>query len=87
MSYSLGFNRASVLQVEIPELDSEDYDGGGDTSAQQRHPLTAHFPEGNRIEITPEGNCIGFSCHINFISSKPLSFLKNVFFVDEERNR
>ncbi|XP_070587019.1 cilia- and flagella-associated protein 47-like isoform X1 [Erythrolamprus reginae] len=77
--------RPSVLQVEIPELDSGDCDGG--TSAQQRHPLRVHFPEGNRIEITPEGSCIGFSCHIDFISSKPLSFLKNVFFVDEERNR
>ncbi|XP_039185523.1 cilia- and flagella-associated protein 47 [Crotalus tigris] len=79
--------RPSVLQAEIPELDSGDYEGGGDISAQQRHPLTVDFPEGNRIEITPEGNCIGFSCRINFISSKPLSFLKNLFFVDEERNR
>ncbi|KAG8136400.1 hypothetical protein E2320_004984, partial [Naja naja] len=76
-----------ILQVEIPELDSGDYDGGGSTGAQQRQPLTVHFPEGNRIEITPEGNCIGFSCHISFISSKPLSVLKNLFFVDEERNR
>ncbi|XP_015672831.1 cilia- and flagella-associated protein 47 [Protobothrops mucrosquamatus] len=79
--------RPSVLEAEIPELDSGDYEGGGDISAQQRHPLTVDFPEGNRIEITPEGNCIGFSCRINFISSKPLSFLKNLFFVDEERNR
>ncbi|XP_063160761.1 cilia- and flagella-associated protein 47 [Candoia aspera] len=79
--------RPSVLQVEIPELDSGDYDGGGGTSAEQTHPLTVDFPDGNKIEITPEGNSIGFSCHVNFISSKPLSFLKNLFFVDEERNR
>ncbi|XP_062983760.1 cilia- and flagella-associated protein 47 [Elgaria multicarinata webbii] len=70
--------RPSALRVEIPELDPVEDD------EEWINPLTVDFPNGNVIEI---GDNIGITCHISFKSSKPLSFLKNLFFVDREENR
>ncbi|XP_028583251.2 cilia- and flagella-associated protein 47 isoform X2 [Podarcis muralis] len=71
---------STVLQVEISELDSGE-------DVHQINPLTVDFPNGNVIQVTSEGNNIGFTCRVSFCSSKPISFLKNVFFVDGEKNR
>ncbi|KAJ7320665.1 hypothetical protein JRQ81_020176, partial [Phrynocephalus forsythii] len=73
--------RPSALRVEIPEI------GNDDDEEEENNPLTVDFPNGNVIKITKEGTSIGFTCCINFCSSKPLSFLKNLFFIDDERNR
>ncbi|KAH0624767.1 hypothetical protein JD844_032546 [Phrynosoma platyrhinos] len=82
--------RPSVLKVEIPEMDSgRDGDDIDDDGEEQKeiNPLTVDFPNGSVIKITEEGENIGFTCTVHFSSSKPLSFMKNLFFVDEERNR
>ncbi|XP_066477404.1 cilia- and flagella-associated protein 47 [Tiliqua scincoides] len=71
------FVRESVLQVQIPEFE-------GDV---QIKPLTVDFPNGNAIEVTTEGENVGLICHVSFISSKPLSFLKTIVFIDGEKNR
>ncbi|XP_060129516.1 cilia- and flagella-associated protein 47 isoform X1 [Zootoca vivipara] len=71
---------STVLQVEISESDSRE-------DVHQIDPLTVDFPNGNVIQVTSEGTNIGFTCHVSFCSSKPVSFLKNVLFVDGEKNR
>uniref|UniRef100_A0ABM5FY67 Cilia- and flagella-associated protein 47 n=1 Tax=Pogona vitticeps TaxID=103695 RepID=A0ABM5FY67_9SAUR len=73
--------RSSSLQVDIPEIDNDGED------EEESNPLTVDFPNGNEIKISREGNSIGFTCCVNFSSSKPLSFLKNLFFIDDEKNR
>ncbi|XP_042314327.1 cilia- and flagella-associated protein 47 [Sceloporus undulatus] len=83
--------RPSVLKAEIPERDpgrdGDDIDDDDEKEKKEINPLTVDFPNGNEIKITEEGENIGFTCTVNFSSSKPLSFLKNLFFVDEEKNR
>ncbi|XP_044297815.1 cilia- and flagella-associated protein 47 isoform X4 [Varanus komodoensis] len=77
-----GYLRRSVIQVEIPELDC-----GGYEDDDQSNPLSVDFPNGNVIEIGSDGNSIGFTCYVSFRSSKPLSFLKELVFIDGEKNR
>ncbi|XP_053166997.1 cilia- and flagella-associated protein 47 isoform X2 [Hemicordylus capensis] len=74
------FLRESVLQVEIPEF--EDY-----CDDDQISPLIVDFPNGNLIELTSEGKNVELTCHVTFSSSRPLSFLKNLIFIDGEKNR
>ncbi|XP_015276849.1 PREDICTED: cilia- and flagella-associated protein 47 [Gekko japonicus] len=74
-----GYLRKTALQVEIPANDPEHND--------QINPLSVELPNGNFIDITVEGKNIGFICRVNFCSSKPLSCMKNIYFVDEQKTR
>ncbi|CAM4444816.1 unnamed protein product [Lepidochelys kempii] len=73
------YSRPSALQVEIPELELEDGD--------RINPLSVQFPSGQVIAVSPEGTNVGLACHISFRSSRPVSFLRNIFFIDDEKNR
>ncbi|XP_074844435.1 cilia- and flagella-associated protein 47 [Carettochelys insculpta] len=73
------YSRSSALQVEIPELELEDGD--------RINPLSVQFPSGQVIAVSPEGTNVGLTCHITFRSSRPVSFLGNIFFIDGEKNR
>ncbi|NXX46915.1 CFA47 protein, partial [Tricholaema leucomelas] len=70
--------RQSRLQVTLPELELED----GDRIC----PLTVQFTEGQDIVLSSDGTNKELLCHISFRSSRPLSFLRNIFFTDEEQN-
>ncbi|EMP32673.1 Putative protein CXorf22 [Chelonia mydas] len=72
------YSRPSALQVEIPELELEDGD--------RINPLSVQFPSGQVIAVSPEGTNVGLACHISFRSSRPVSFLRNIFFIDDEKN-
>ncbi|XP_059580365.1 cilia- and flagella-associated protein 47 [Alligator mississippiensis] len=75
----LDYPRQSALRVEIPELEPE---GGNGIN-----PLSVQFPQGQVIAVSSDGSNVGLTCHISFRSSKPLSFLGNIFFIDEDENR
>ncbi|KAK4832109.1 hypothetical protein QYF61_020736 [Mycteria americana] len=47
----------------------------------------AKFPEGQDIVLSSDGTNKELICHISFRSSRPVSFLGNIFFIDEEENR
>ncbi|NWH58337.1 CFA47 protein, partial [Geococcyx californianus] len=70
--------RQSRFQVEIPELELEDGD--------RIYPFSVQFPEGQDIVLLPDGKNKELICHISFRSSRPLSFLGSIFFIDEEKN-
>ncbi|NXG46317.1 CFA47 protein, partial [Psilopogon haemacephalus] len=70
--------RQSRLQVTLPELELED--------GNKICPLTVKFTEGQDIVLLSDGTNKELICHISFRSSTPLSFLRNIFFIDEEQN-
>ncbi|NXV46608.1 CFA47 protein, partial [Uria aalge] len=72
------FLRKSQIQVELPELELEDSD--------RIYPFSVQFPEGKNIVISSDGTNKELICHISFRSSRPVSFLGNMFFIDEEGN-
>ncbi|NXP15225.1 CFA47 protein, partial [Thinocorus orbignyianus] len=72
------FLRTSQIQVELPELELEDGD--------MIYPFSVQFPGGKNIVISSDGTNKELICHISFISSRPVSFLGNMFFIDEEKN-
>ncbi|NXU59158.1 CFA47 protein, partial [Turnix velox] len=72
------FLRKSQIQVELPELKLEDGD--------RIYPFTVQFPEGKNIAVSPDGTNKGLICNISFKSSRPVSFLGNIFFIDKEEN-
>ncbi|KAM9245460.1 cilia- and flagella-associated protein 47 [Leptosomus discolor] len=71
--------RQSRIQVELPELELED---GG-----RIYPFSVQFPEGQDIVLSSDGTNKELICHISFRSSRPMSFLGNMVFIDEEENR
>ncbi|XP_042644204.1 cilia- and flagella-associated protein 47 [Tyto alba] len=71
--------RQSRIQVELPELELEDGD--------RIYPFSVQFPEGQNIVLSPDGTNKKLICRISFRSSRPVSFLGNMFFIDEEENR
>ncbi|NXJ40572.1 CFA47 protein, partial [Ciconia maguari] len=70
--------RQSHIQVELPELELEDGD--------RIYPFSVQFPEGQDIVLSSDGTNKELICHIRFRSSRPVSFLGNIFFIDEEEN-
>ncbi|NWR54416.1 CFA47 protein, partial [Bucorvus abyssinicus] len=70
--------RQSRIQVELPELELEDGD--------RIYPFSVWFPEGQDIVLLSDGTNKELICHISFRSSTPVSFLGNMFFIDEEKN-
>ncbi|NXI71421.1 CFA47 protein, partial [Anseranas semipalmata] len=71
--------RQSRIQVELPELELED----GDRIC----PFSILFPEGQDIVLSSNGTNMELNCRISFRSSRPVSSLGNIFFIDEEENR
>ncbi|NXC47628.1 CFA47 protein, partial [Penelope pileata] len=71
--------RQSQIQVELPELEPED----GDRIC----PFSIQFPKGQDIVLSSDGTNMALSCHISFRSSSPVSYLGNIFFIDEDKNR
>ncbi|NXR02415.1 CFA47 protein, partial [Sagittarius serpentarius] len=70
--------RQSRIQVELPELELEDGD--------KIYPFSVQFPEGRDIVLSSDGRNEELICHISFTSSRPVSFLGNMFFIDAEEN-
>ncbi|KFV87106.1 hypothetical protein N308_06883, partial [Struthio camelus australis] len=70
--------RQSRIQIELPELELEDGD--------RIYPFSVQFPEGQDIVVSSDGTNIERICNIGFSSSRPVSFLGNIFFIDEEEN-
>ncbi|NXK52751.1 CFA47 protein, partial [Chauna torquata] len=70
--------RQSRIQVELPELELED----GDRIC----PFSIQFPEGQDIVLSSDGTNMELNCCISFRSSRPVSSLGNIFFIDEEEN-
>ncbi|KFP31199.1 hypothetical protein N325_12150, partial [Colius striatus] len=70
--------RPSRIQVELPELKLEDGD--------RIYPFSVQFPEGQDIILSPDGTNKELICLISFKSSRPVSFLGTVFFIDKEKN-
>ncbi|XP_074785727.1 cilia- and flagella-associated protein 47 [Athene noctua] len=71
--------RQSRIHVELPELELED--------GNRIYPFSVQFPEGRNIVLSSDGTNKKLICQISFRSSRPVSFLGSMFFVDEEENR
>ncbi|XP_075446373.1 cilia- and flagella-associated protein 47 isoform X3 [Ascaphus truei] len=75
---SMDFSRASVLKVEIPEVELENGD--------RAKPFSVLFPNGQTIASSGDMN-EGLVCQINFKSSNPVSCLVDLLFTDEDNNQ
>ncbi|NWX34585.1 CFA47 protein, partial [Notiomystis cincta] len=73
------FIRQSKIRVKLPELELAD---GTRTCT-----LSVQFPEGQDIVLSSDGTANELICHISFRSSKPMSFLGEMIFIDQEENR
>ncbi|XP_027494225.1 cilia- and flagella-associated protein 47 isoform X1 [Corapipo altera] len=71
--------RQSQIHFELPQIELED----GDRIC----PFSVQFPKGLDIVVSSDGKSNQLICHIIFRSSKPVSFLGNMCFIDEEENR
>ncbi|NXY24505.1 CFA47 protein, partial [Atrichornis clamosus] len=70
--------RQTRIQVKLPELELGD--------AARTNPFTVQFPEGQDIVLASDGTNNELICRISFRSPKPMSFLGNMFFTDDEDN-
>ncbi|NXE93664.1 CFA47 protein, partial [Menura novaehollandiae] len=70
--------RQSRIQVKLPELEVGD--------GTRTYPFTVQFPEGQDIVLSSDGTNNELICHISFKSPKPMSFLGEMLFIDEEEN-
>ncbi|NXL75672.1 CFA47 protein, partial [Leptocoma aspasia] len=73
------FMRQSRLRVKLPEIELAD--------GTRTCPFSVQFPEGQDIVLSSEGTANELTCRISFRSSKPMSFLGEMLFVDQEENR
>ncbi|KFP05887.1 hypothetical protein N300_03940, partial [Calypte anna] len=73
-----GYLRQSRIQVKLPELELED----GDWIC----PFSVQFPNGQHITLSSDGTNKELICLISFRSSRPVSLLENISFIDEEEN-
>ncbi|XP_072195940.1 cilia- and flagella-associated protein 47 [Excalfactoria chinensis] len=69
----------SRIRVELPDLELEDSDGIS--------PFSIRFPDGQNILLSSDGTNMELICHISFESSRPVSFLRSIFFIDKDENR
>ncbi|NXC80531.1 CFA47 protein, partial [Cercotrichas coryphoeus] len=69
------FIRPSRISVKLPELELPD---GTRTCVQ--------FLEGQDIVLSSDGTANELTCLICFKSSKPISFLREMLFIDQEEN-
>ncbi|NWU30983.1 CFA47 protein, partial [Dyaphorophyia castanea] len=73
------FIRQSRIRVKLPELELAD--------GTRTCPFSVQFPEGQDIVLSSDGTANELICHISFRSSKPMSFLGDMLFIDQEENR
>ncbi|NWY96478.1 CFA47 protein, partial [Loxia curvirostra] len=73
------FIRESQIKVRLPELELED--------GTKTCPFSVEFPEGKNIVLSSDGTSKELTCRISFSSSKPMSFLGEMVFIDQEENR
>ncbi|NXW76535.1 CFA47 protein, partial [Hirundo rustica] len=72
------FIRQSRITVKPPVAELAD----GTTTC----PFTVQFPEGQDIVLSSDGTANELTCRISFRSSKPMSFLGEMLFIDQEEN-
>ncbi|NXR88851.1 CFA47 protein, partial [Hypocryptadius cinnamomeus] len=73
------FIRQSQIRIKLPELELAD--------GTKTCPFSAEFPEGQNIVLSSDGTINELTCCISFRSSKPMSFLGEMLFIDQEDNR
>ncbi|RLW07654.1 hypothetical protein DV515_00003596, partial [Chloebia gouldiae] len=73
------FIRQSRIRVRLPELELAD--------GTKTCPFSVKFPKGQNIVLSSDGTANELTCHISFRSSKPMSFLGEMLFIDQEDNR
>ncbi|XP_068035888.1 cilia- and flagella-associated protein 47 isoform X3 [Anomalospiza imberbis] len=73
------FIRQSRIRVRLPELELAD--------GTRTCPFSVQFPEGQNIVLSSDGTTNELTCRISFRSSKPMSFLGEILFIDQEDNR
>ncbi|NXY04817.1 CFA47 protein, partial [Pteruthius melanotis] len=73
------FIRQSRIRVKLPELELAD--------GTRTCPFSVQFPEGQDIVLSSDGTAKELICSISFRSSKPMSFLGEMLFIDQEENR
>ncbi|NWY74180.1 CFA47 protein, partial [Erithacus rubecula] len=72
------FIRPSRISVKLPELELPD--------GTRTCPFSVQFPEGQDIVLSSDGTANELTCHVCFRSSKPMSFLREMLFIDQEEN-
>ncbi|NWW21495.1 CFA47 protein, partial [Falcunculus frontatus] len=72
------FIRQSRIRVKLPELELAD--------DSRTYTFSVQFPEGQDIVLSSDGTANELICRISFRSSKPMSFLEDVLFIDQEDN-
>ncbi|NXP36074.1 CFA47 protein, partial [Leiothrix lutea] len=72
------FIRQSRIKVKVPERELAD--------GTRTCPFSVKFPEGQDIVFSSDGTVNELTCCISFRSSKPVSLLGEVVFIDEEEN-
>ncbi|NXM10234.1 CFA47 protein, partial [Ploceus nigricollis] len=72
------FLRQSRIRARLPELELAD--------GTKTCPFSVQFPEGRNIVLSSDGTTNELTCRISFRSSKPMSFLGEMLFIDEEDN-
>ncbi|XP_041343867.1 cilia- and flagella-associated protein 47 [Pyrgilauda ruficollis] len=73
------FIRQSQIRVRLPQLELAD--------GTRTCPFSVEFPEGQNIVLSSDGTANELTCRISFKSSKPMSFLGEMLFIDQEDNR
>uniref|UniRef100_A0A8U7MMM3 Cilia and flagella associated protein 47 n=1 Tax=Corvus moneduloides TaxID=1196302 RepID=A0A8U7MMM3_CORMO len=73
------FIRQSRIRVKLPELELAD--------GTRTCPFSVQFPEGQDIVLSSDGTANELICHISFKSSRPMSLLGDLLFIDQEENR
>ncbi|NXR33778.1 CFA47 protein, partial [Zosterops hypoxanthus] len=73
------FIRPSRIRVKVPELELAD--------GTRTCPFSAKFLEGQDIVLSSDGTANELTCCISFRSSKPMSFLGEILFMDQDENR
>ncbi|XP_057901557.1 cilia- and flagella-associated protein 47 [Melospiza georgiana] len=73
------FLRDSQIRVKLPELELAD--------GTRTCPFFVEFPEGENVVLSSDGTANELTCRISFSSSKPMSFLGEMLFIDQEDNR
>ncbi|NXM54780.1 CFA47 protein, partial [Illadopsis cleaveri] len=72
------FIRQSRIRVKVPELELAD--------GTRTCPVSVKFLEGQDTVLSSDGTSNELTCRISFRSSKPMSFLGEMLFIDQEEN-
>ncbi|NXO63126.1 CFA47 protein, partial [Phainopepla nitens] len=74
------FIRQSQIRVKLPEKIP------ADNTEAKACPFSVRFPKGQDIILASDGTTNELTCCISFKSSKPMSFLEEIVFIDQEEN-